>query len=108
MVSELEARACKHAFMNAAHPFRWGRAIGPLMSYAAFFLLAALGGLTAHKSPNSTASMNTMATPNAITAQLPAAGITTPLQDHNSLGPSFPRGELLLTGEPGVELAVHQ
>ena len=107
MVSELEAQACKHAFLKAAHPFRWGRAIGPLMSYAAFFLVA-LGGLTAHKSPNSTASMNTMATPNAITAQVPATGITSPSQDYDSLGSSVPGGSLLLTGEPRVELAVHQ
>jgi hypothetical protein len=72
MVSELEARACKHAFMRPAHPLRWGRAVGPLMSWAAFFLFAALGGLAAQKNPNSTASMNTIATPNAITAHLPA------------------------------------
>jgi hypothetical protein len=75
VVSELEARACKHAFMRPDHPLRWGRAVGPLLSYAAFFLLAALGGLTAHNNPNRTASMNNIATPNAITPQLPATGI---------------------------------
>jgi hypothetical protein len=78
MVSELEARARKHAFMQPNHPLRWGRAIGPLMSYAAFFLLAALGGLTAHKNPNSTASMNTIATPNAITAQRDVTSMSAP------------------------------
>jgi hypothetical protein len=73
LVSELEARACRHAYMKPAHPLRWGRTVGPLMSYAAFFLLAALGGLTAHKTPNDTASVNTIVAPNAINA--PAAGL---------------------------------
>ncbi len=86
MVSELEARACKHAYMRPDHPFRWGRAVGPLMSYAAFFLLAALGGLTADKNPHSTASMKTIAAANAITAQVPATDNRTPLEDHDSLG----------------------
>jgi hypothetical protein len=63
----------------------------------AFFLLAALGGLTAHKNPNSTASVKTLATPNAITAQGPGIDMA-----------SVPRGALLLAGEPGVELDVHQ
>ena len=80
MVSEQEARACKHAFMRPAHPAGWGRAVGPLLTWAAFFLLAALGGLATQKVPTSTASMNTMATPNAITAQQPATGTTSPLQ----------------------------
>jgi hypothetical protein len=97
MVSELEAHACKHAFMRADHPLGWGRAVGPLMSYSAFFLLAALGGLTAHKNPNITASMKTIGTPNAITAQVPGIDMA-----------SVPRGSLLLAGEPGVELHVHQ
>jgi len=97
MVSELEARACTHAFMRADHPLRWGRAVGPLMSCTAFFLLAALGGLTSHKNPNSIASMKTIATPNAITVQAPGTDMA-----------SVPRGTLLLAGEPGVELDVHQ
>ena len=80
MVSEQEARACKHAFMRPAHPAGWGRAVGPLMTWAAFFLLAALGGLATQKVPTSTASMNPLATPNAITAQQPATGTTSPLQ----------------------------
>ena len=79
MVSEREVSAWKHAFMQPAHPLQWGRAVGPLMSYAAFFLLAALGGLTAHNDPNSTVSMNGIATPNAITAHLPATGIQSSL-----------------------------
>jgi len=79
MVSELEARACKHAFMRPTHPLRWGRAVGPLMSWTALFLLAALGGWVDQKNPKSTPSINISATPNAITPQLPATGIQSSL-----------------------------
>ena len=74
MVSVLETLASKQS-MQAKHPLRWGRAVGPLLSYAAFFLLATLGGLTAHNHPKSTTSSNTMATAIAITPQLATNGV---------------------------------
>ena len=48
MVSEVEARACKHGSMMAPHPFRSGQALGPLMTWAVFFFFATLAGLLAH------------------------------------------------------------
>jgi len=77
MVSEQEVRACKHAFMQPAHPAHWGRAVGALMSYAAFFVLLTVGGLVASNT-NRTATVNTP-TPNAIaatTAQVPAVSVS--------------------------------
>jgi hypothetical protein len=75
VVSEAEARACKHAFMSPPHPLRWGRTVGPLMTWAAFFLFAALSGLTPQKNPSSTGSSNTTGAPPATTAQAPVEGI---------------------------------
>ena len=72
MVSEQEARACKHAFMQPTHPAHWARAVGALMSYAAFFVLLTLGGLVGG-SPNRSADMDTATSTHAISAaQVPA------------------------------------
>jgi hypothetical protein len=82
VASELEARACKHAFMRPAHPHRWGRAVGPLMSWAAFFLFVALGGLVDQKNPKSTPSMKISVIPNASTPQLVATTCIRPPLPH--------------------------
>jgi len=57
VVSETEARACRHAFMTPTHPYRWGRILGPLMVWAAFFVFMIAGGVLAPApSPAVTAS----------------------------------------------------
>jgi hypothetical protein len=48
MVTEEEARACRHAFMTSEKPLTLGRALGPLMAWLALFLLLVFSGLTDH------------------------------------------------------------
>ena len=43
VISEIEARACRHAFMTPTHPYTWGRLLGPLMVWAAFLVLMVVG-----------------------------------------------------------------
>ena len=45
MVSEIEARACRHSFTSQTDS--WGRALGPLVVWAAFFVVMIVGGALA-------------------------------------------------------------
>jgi hypothetical protein len=45
MVTEQEAKACRHAFMTPERPLTLGRAFGPLMAWLALFLLLVFSGL---------------------------------------------------------------
>ncbi len=40
MENEIEARACRHAFMTSEHHFPWVRALGPMISWTTFFAFA--------------------------------------------------------------------
>ena len=46
MVSEIEARACRHSFTSQTD-YSWGRTLGPLMVWAAFFVVMIIGGALA-------------------------------------------------------------
>jgi hypothetical protein len=46
VVTEEEARACRHAFMTPERPMTLGRAFGPLMAWLTLFLILVFSGLT--------------------------------------------------------------
>jgi hypothetical protein len=45
MISELEAKACRHAFTVRERAVPLGRALGPLVAWLALFLFLTVGGL---------------------------------------------------------------
>ena len=50
MVTEYEASAHRHAFVQPQHPLLLGRAIGPLVMWLALFGFLVVGGLVAQPS----------------------------------------------------------
>jgi hypothetical protein len=53
LVNEIEARACPHASMIQGHPYTWGRLAGPLVVWAALFVLMTVGGILSRPDPAS-------------------------------------------------------